>query len=94
MNSYNKNYLDDLSRQLGFIRDNLEKVMRLTNILRYIHEVITYLHELLHFSESELAFIENFKQREYHPELLFDDADMIARISQHPMALWKCRQKV
>lgn len=58
------------------------------------NEVITYLHELLHFSESELAFIENFKQREYHPEILFDDADMIARISQHPMALWKCRQKV
>lgn len=57
-------------------------------------EVITYLHDLLHFSESEMAFISSFKQREYRPELLFDDAEIVNRISQHPMALWKCRQKV
>lgn len=56
-------------------------------------EVIAYLHELLNFSESELTFIENFKQREYRPELLFDDVEIVERISQHPMALWKCRQK-
>lgn len=38
MTSYNKNYLDTLAKEKGFIRDNLEKVLRLVKILGFIHE--------------------------------------------------------
>ncbi len=36
MTSYNKNYLDTLAKEKGFIRDNLEKVLRLVTILGFI----------------------------------------------------------
>lgn len=38
MNSYNKATLDKIAKEQGFIRDNLEKVMRLVEILRYFSE--------------------------------------------------------
>jgi hypothetical protein len=38
MNSYNKQSLDAIAKEQGFIRDNLEKVMRLVDILNYFHK--------------------------------------------------------
>lgn len=38
MNSYNKQTLDIIAKEQGFIRDNLEKVMRLVEILNYFHD--------------------------------------------------------
>ncbi|HCE47283.1 MAG TPA: nucleotidyl transferase AbiEii/AbiGii toxin family protein, partial [Prevotellaceae bacterium] len=38
-------------------------------------------------------FWASFGQQEYRPELLFQDADILARIGQHPMALWKCSDR-
>ena len=41
MNSYNKQALDIIAKEQGFIRDNLEKVMRLVEILNYyIHPTV------------------------------------------------------
>lgn len=37
MTSYNKSYLEALAKEKGFIRDNLEKVLRLVRILDFIH---------------------------------------------------------
>jgi len=37
MVSFDKKYLDRLSLEKGFVRDNLEKVIRLADILRYLH---------------------------------------------------------
>lgn len=38
MTSYNKQALDIIAKEQGFIRDNLEKVMRLVEILNYFHD--------------------------------------------------------
>ncbi len=38
MNSYSRQTLDTIAKEQGFIRDNMEKVMRLVDILRYFHE--------------------------------------------------------
>ena len=38
MNSYNKQALDIIAKEQGFIRDNLEKVMRLVETLNYFHD--------------------------------------------------------
>ena len=38
MNSYNKTYLEQIAKEKGFVRDNLEKVIRLSEILRYFNQ--------------------------------------------------------
>lgn len=56
-------------------------------------QVSAYLQKVLTPDESELSFWTSFAEREYRPELLFQDADILSRIRQHPMALWKCSDK-
>lgn len=172
MNSYNKQALNIIANEQGFIRDNLEKVMRLVEILNYFHyspllstslvlkggtainltvfqlprlsvdiyltvgssrkdndtpiefvefpqidkirfphirsqllpvlrrsehfdfekakvEVKDFLKKLLVLTDSEKEFVRNFNDREYLPELLLEDKDIVNRIKFHPMALWK-----
>jgi predicted nucleotidyltransferase component of viral defense system len=53
-------------------------------------QVKTYLSDILKPEDTELAFWKAFADGKYQPELLFDDADILAQIAHHPMALWKC----
>ena len=53
-------------------------------------EVKTYLKTLMVLNENEKLFIERFNQKIYHPELLFDELEIVSRIKDHPMAIWKC----
>ena len=57
------------------------------------NECIGYLKELLVLDGQEEAFLQQFKEKRYQPELLFSDKATLARISRHPMALWKCAVK-
>lgn len=50
-----------------------------------------YIKDLLRLTEIENEYIERFAAKEYHPELLFDD-EIVTRICEHPMALWKCNR--
>ena len=52
-------------------------------------EVHRFLSELLVLSDHERAFLHEFAQGYYRPELLFDDPEMVSRIKNHPMAIWK-----
>lgn len=56
-------------------------------------QVIAYLKELLSPDAQELSFWTAFRQKEYCPELLFQDEAVLSRIGRHPMALWKCSNK-
>ena len=69
---YDRITLGRLAKEQGFVRDTLEKVCRLTDIL---------------------LFMQLFSQKQYKPELLFDDAAVLARIAHHPMAIWKCEAR-
>lgn len=51
-----------------------------------------FLQDNLWIEENELAFLQNFKQGCYRPELLFDDTDILERIANHPMAKWKTQK--
>jgi len=55
-----------------------------------VSEFITHLMVL---TPKEKEFLETFKQKKYCPELLFDEKEIIRRISKHPMALWKMMNK-
>ena len=52
--------------------------------------ITDYLKEVLIPNEQELAFWAAFSRGDYKPELLFADPDILSRINNHPMALWKC----
>lgn len=51
-----------------------------------------YIAELMQLTEREQEYIERFISKEYIPELLFDDKEIVERIKEHPMAIWKCQQ--
>ena len=46
---------------------------------------------LIRPTDSEREYLERFADKEYRPDLMFEDASILARIKDHPMALWKCR---
>ncbi|MGV8138562.1 MAG: nucleotidyl transferase AbiEii/AbiGii toxin family protein [Mangrovibacterium sp.] len=76
------------------IRSSLLPVLRKTerfDLEKAKVEVKKFLGRLLTLTDSEKLFIEKFNQKEYRPELLFDDKDIIERIKDHPMAIWKTR---
>ena len=51
-----------------------------------------YIADLMQLTEREQEYMERFIAKEYVPELLFDDEEIVERIKEHPMALWKCQQ--
>ena len=53
--------------------------------------VTSFLSELLKLPENETAFLKRFAKGRYEPQLLFDDKDILDRIKNHPMALWRTR---
>lgn len=50
-----------------------------------------YIAEVMNVTESEMQYMEAFEHKNYRPELLFDEKDIVERIKDHPMAAWKCR---
>lgn len=48
-------------------------------------------YQLLSSSRFTHGWMDRFIRKEYVPELLFDDKDILERINKHPMALWKCQ---
>lgn len=55
-------------------------------------EAKDYITELMRLTEREQEYIDRFIAKEYVPELLFNDKEIVERIKEHPMALWKCQQ--
>lgn len=54
--------------------------------------VENFLEETMKLEESERKFLECFRDKEYHPEYLFDDEAVVERLKNHPMALWKMQE--
>ena len=55
-------------------------------------KVIDYLKELINLTQDEKNFINELKNKNYKPELLFNDTNIVKNISNHPMAFWRCRK--
>ncbi|MEG0590473.1 MAG: hypothetical protein RR496_02325 [Lachnospiraceae bacterium] len=51
-----------------------------------------YISDLMQVTKGEMEYMEVFERKEYRPELLFDNPDILKRIENHPMALWKCKE--
>lgn len=48
-----------------------------------------FIKELMRLTSEEVMFLELFEERQYKPELLFDNNEILDRIRNHPMVLWK-----
>ena len=51
-----------------------------------------YIKDLMQLTDQENEYIDRFIAKEYLPELLFEDKEIVDRIKNHPMALWKCQK--
>ncbi len=40
---------------------------------------------------TEIDYMERFMAKEYKPELLFENTEIVERLQNHPMVLWKCK---
>ena len=81
MNSYNKSYLDSIAKEKGFVRDNLEKVIRLAEVLRYLNQN-PLLHQTLALKGGTAINLMVFQM----PRLSVDiDLDFIENCSKEEM---------
>lgn len=74
----------DLFPVLRF-KDNFDLEGRKQSARKYIANV-------MNIAEKEREYMIAFENKEYKPELLFEDEDIIERIKEHPMAMWKCQK--
>ena len=57
-------------------------------------EVKEYLAVVLKPTEEEYVFWKKFAEGDYCPERVFGESEEFQNILKHPMALWKCREKL
>ncbi len=53
---------------------------------------IIFIKELMILTDKEKEFLDRFEKKEFRPELVFEDEKIIARVENHPMAIWKMGQ--
>ncbi|MBR4492298.1 MAG: nucleotidyl transferase AbiEii/AbiGii toxin family protein [Bacteroidales bacterium] len=83
------------SMQFRQIRTSLLPVLKkgtFYDLAAVKQSVCRYLDGLMKLTGSEQEFLERFNAHEYSPELLFDDMEIVGRIRNHPMALWKTQK--
>lgn len=77
------------------IKRELDPVLRSKekfDLLTSQSQIKTWLADLLKLEDNEWKFLNSFREKIYHPELLFGSGEILERIKNHPMALWKCSQ--
>jgi predicted nucleotidyltransferase component of viral defense system len=52
----------------------------------------TYIEELMKLTPEEKEFLDRFENNEYRLDLLFKEDEIIKRLENHPMALWKMQR--
>jgi len=91
----NLSKIDDIS--FHKIRTDLLPVKRKSeefDLLKVKEQVKNYLEDLMQLTDKEKQFMTCFEQKEYLPELLFDNKEIIERLKKHPMALWKIQNDI
>lgn len=66
---------------------------RKSNVDEMKQAVREYLKDVLVIDENTKQFYEKFKNGIYEPKLLFDDNEIVERIKEHPMVMWKLNNK-
>lgn len=85
---FDKYFYNDIKRYL-------KPVIKKDDIFDYKHAVEVVkekMRTLLVPTDNEIDFIHAFRNKDYRPELLFNNNAILERISAHPMAMWRTRE--
>ena len=66
---------------------------RKSNVDEMKQAVRKYLKDILIVNDNTKEFYDKFQKGIYQPELLFDNEEIIKRIKEHPMIMWKLNNK-
>ena len=66
---------------------------RKSNVDEMKKAVSEYLKDILIIDDNIKEFYDKFKKGIYEPELLFENKEIIERIKEHPMIMWKLNNK-
>jgi len=55
------------------------------------NQVFDFLREDMALSDNECIFLKQFRVGSFKPQLLFEDDEIIKRIENHPVAIWRLR---
>ena len=64
-----------------------------SNVDEMKHVVRDYLGDILTVDDNIKAFYDNFQKGIYEPELLFENMEIVERVKEHPMVMWKLKNK-
>lgn len=64
-----------------------------SNVDEMKQAVREYLNDILVIDDNTKLFYDKFQKGIYEPELLFEDKEIIERIKEHPMVIWKLNNK-
>ena len=51
-----------------------------------------YLEDTMRLTDLENRFLQEFREKKYHPEYLFENQEIVSRLEKHPMVLWKMKE--
>lgn len=63
------------------------------NMKDAVNMVKDFITNLINLTNDEINFLNEFDKGSFLPTLIFEDKDILDRISNHPMALWKMSNK-
>ena len=95
-NKVNKNFDTSAIDSIAFskIKSDLFPVLAVRdkfNLEGKKQQAKEYIASLMKPTEAEMDYMERFMAKEYKPELLFENTEIVERLKNHPMALWKCK---
>lgn len=94
---YNKTEIGRVAQQRGFVRDTFEKVLHLKDVLNYLNEE-EYLRDHLLLKGGTAINLAVFNLPRLSVDIDMDytpndtKEEIVERIKEHPMAIWKCQQ--
>lgn len=95
-NDINRYFNTDLIESLTFTkirRDLFPVICKKDNfdLIKRKNQAKDYIAELMQLTDKENEYMDRFIKKEYKPGLLFEDDEIVERLRNHPMALWKCK---
>lgn len=81
---------DIKTKLLPTLKDRNPKKSNVDEMKKAVRE---YLKDIIVIDDNIKEFYDKFKKGIYEPELLFEDKEIIERIKEHPMIIWKLNNK-
>ena len=81
---------DIKTKLLPTLKDRNPKKSNVEHMKQAVRE---YLKDILIVDSNTTLFYDKFQKEIYQPELLFEDKEIIERIKEHPMIMWKLNSK-